>query len=212
MNKEEQIKRVEEIIELSYNILTQKLANGSIKALNETSFQLEFGHILKTVGNLYEFRPEDKFHLEFEANVKLKSASIKSGTSNARVDLLIRYFNEDLETKVAIELKYFKKVNHREPNNRYDVFKDLHNLENYRDNDFDLCYFILLTDHKHYCYQEIYSEDTSDFDFRHGKKYISGTELVYKTQNPYGKNIILKNNYKFEWETIEKLNFLKLKL
>lgn len=212
MNKETQIKIVEEIIEFSYKILIQKLGNGSLTALNEASFQLEFGHILRTIGNLYEFRLEDKFHLEFETTKKLNTKSLKSKSQNARIDLYIRFQNELSETKAAIELKYFKKANHREPNNRYDVFKDLKNLEDYKDNNIDLCYFILATDHDHYCYQETYSKDTEDFDFRHGRSYTSGKVLQYRTPKPYDDDIALKNNYQFNWITIQKLNFLKLKI
>ena len=212
MNKEEQVNLIEEIIELSYKILIRKLGNGSLIALNEAAFQLEFGHILKTIGNLYEFRLEDKFHLEFETIKTLKTKSIKSKSLRARIDLFIRYQNDESETKVAIELKFFKKANHREPNNRYDVFKDISNLESYKENEIDLCYFILATDHEHYCYQETYSKDTEDFDFRNGKKYNAGEILQYKTPIPYGKDIVLKNNYEFTWTTIQKLHFLKLKI
>ncbi len=212
MNKETQIKLVEEIIDFSYKILIKKLGNGSLVALNEAAFQLEFGHILKTIGSLYEFQLEDKFHLEFETVKKLNNKTIKSKSKNARIDLFIRYKSGTIETSAAIELKFFKKANHREPNNRYDVFKDLSNLENYKENDVDLCYFILATDHNHYCYQENYSKDTEDFDFRDGKSYVSGKVLQYRTLIPYGDDIILKNDYQFTWETIQKLNFLKLKI
>jgi len=59
------------------------------------------------------------------------------------------------------------------------------------------CNFIHATKHEHYSYQEIYSKDTEDFDFRDGKKYTSGKILQYKTPNPYGNDIVLKNEYDF---------------
>ena len=70
MNKETQIKLSEEIIETAFRLLTNKLAFGGLTAKNEASFQLEFGYILKTLGQLYEFRLEDKFHLEFETYIR----------------------------------------------------------------------------------------------------------------------------------------------
>ena len=109
-------------------MLTHKLAFGVLTARNESAFQLEFGHILKTIGQLYEFRLVDKFHLEFETYISLNGTSIKSKTDRARVDLLLKYQDDDSSTEAAIELKFFKKENHREPNNRYDVFKDISNL------------------------------------------------------------------------------------
>jgi len=155
MDKKTQIILIEEIIETSYKLLINKLANGGLTARNESAFQLEFGHILKTIGQLYEFRLEDKFHLEFETYIPLSTQSIKSKSDRARVDLLIKYQDNNCCTKAAIELKFFKKENHREPNNRYDVFKDLSNLEVYKLHEIDLCYFILATDHSHYCFQTV---------------------------------------------------------
>jgi len=212
MQKSEQIKLTKEIIETGYRLLTHKLANGGLTARNEAAFQLEFGHILKTLGQLYEFRLVDKFHLEFETYISLNGTSIKSKSDRARVDLLLKYQDDLNTTKAAIELKFFKKENHREPNNRYDVFKDLSNLELYRDHNIDICYFILATDHSHYCFQESYSNDTADFDFRHGKKYKAGKLLRYKTVKPYGEDIRLRGDYHFEWDRINDLHFLKVKI
>ena len=212
MLKENQVKLTQEIIETAYKLLTHKLAFGGLTARNESAFQLEFGHILKTIGQLYEFRLVDKFHLEFETYISLNGASIKSKSDRARVDLLLKYQDDDSLTKAAIELKFFKKENHREPNNRYDVFKDISNLELYKSHDIDLCYFILATDHSHYCYQDNYSTDTEDFDFRHNREYKSGKVLQYKTEKPFGPDITLKQNYTFKWDKINDLNFLKLKV
>ncbi len=77
----------EEIIETAYRLLIHKLAFGGLTAKNEAAFQLEFGYILKTLGQLYEFRIVDKFYLEFETYINLTEQSIKSKTDRARVDL-----------------------------------------------------------------------------------------------------------------------------
>lgn len=101
MDKKNQILLTEEIIETSYKLLTNKLANGGLTARNESAFQLEFGHILKTIGQLYEFRLEDKFHLEFETYIPLTTQSIKSKSDRARVDLLIKYQDQKSCTRAA---------------------------------------------------------------------------------------------------------------
>jgi hypothetical protein len=212
MQKTNQVQLTEEVIETAYKLLTHKLAFGGLTARNESSFQLEFGHILKTLGQLYEFRLADKFHLEFETYILLDEISLKSQSNKARVDLLINYKDDDVSTKAAIELKFFKKENHREPNNRYDVFKDISNLELYKKQNIDICYFILATDHLHYYNQDNYSEDTADFDFRNGKVYKSGNVLQYKTSKPYGQDIKLGQDYNFEWNEINGLYFLKVKV
>ncbi len=234
MQKEEQVKLTEEIIETAYRLLTHKLAFGGLTARNESAFQLEFGHILKTLGQLYEFRLDDKFHLEFETYIQLKEKSDKSGTEWARVDVLLKYKSGDVTTTTAtetatatetiavtektaaivttaaIELKFFKKENHREPHNRYDVFRDIANLEQYKESGIDICYFILATDHTHYYNQANYSPETADFDFRTGKRYKAATILQYKTGNK--KDITLRHDYDFEWEKINEFYFLKLKV
>lgn len=207
MIKTDQIKLTEEIVETAYRLLINKLANGGIHAKNESSFQLELGYILKTLGQLYEFRVVDQFHLEFETFIQLTERSIKNKTDRARVDLLIHYKDDKTTTKAAIELKFFKKENHREPNNRYDVFKDLSNLELYKDNGIDLCYFILSTDHSHYVTQENFSIETGDFDFRDGKEYKSGKVLQYRTQKPHGPDLKLNRDYRFVWDKVNELYF-----
>jgi hypothetical protein len=212
MNKESQKKMTEEIIETAYRLLTKKLAFGGLTARNEHSFQLEFGYILKTLGQLYEFRLEEKFHLDFEAYITLNETSIKGKSDRARVDLILKYQDENTTTTAAIELKFFKKENHREPNNRYDVFKDISNLELYKNHNIDICYFILATDHNHYYDQNNYSQDTADFDFRDGKSYKTGTSLQYKTDTPYGQDISLNQDYSFTWDKINDFYFLKLKV
>lgn len=71
------------------------------------------------------------------------------------------------------------------------------------------------TDHTHYVNQKLYSLDTGDFDMRDGTEYQAGTELKYKTENPYIKNpIVLEQDYVFKWDRIKNSNlyFLKVKV
>lgn len=205
--------RLIEIIETSFRLLEMKISNGGIISKNEASFQLELAYILKVVGHLYEFQPNEKFHIELENYIELKEKSIKSNSQKARIDIYLEFGNQNEKINAAIELKFLKKINHREPNNRYDIFKDISNLEAYKDNGIDICYFYISTDHSHYVNQKNYSADTADFDFRNGNKYVSGKTLEYKTKIPYGKPINLKGNYNFNWTNpSENLYFMKLKL
>ncbi|WP_348743869.1 hypothetical protein [Tenacibaculum sp. 190524A05c] len=198
---------------MSFRTLEMKLANGGIISKNEASFQLELGYILKVFGQLYEFHPNEKFNLEMENYIKLKSTSIKSNSKNARVDILVTFGTENEFAIGAIELKYFKKKNHREPNNRYDIFKDISNLEAYKENGIDLNYLFISTDHNHYVNQSEYSEDTKDFDIRKGSKYKSGQVLEYRTAKPYGPPIALKGNYEFNWsEPTENIYFTTIEI
>ena len=162
--------RIKQIVALAYDRLCGKITGQRIKVANEASLQLQLASILKTLGELYEESPSERFNIELEKSVKLTSMTFaKSGTEKANID--VWFSIEDIESgeshSCAIELKYFKRANHREPNNRYDVFKDLQNLERYGDF-VDVGYLLVATDHPHYINQEAYSPDTGDFDFRHG--------------------------------------------
>ncbi len=193
--------RLKEIVSLSFKSLYKKINGGLITVENEASLQLQFSSILKTLGELFVYRRDELFSIELEKPVVLSEGVFnKSNSPKARIDIFISIENVTTEEKhnCAIELKFFKKANHREPNNRYDVFKDIQNLENYGE---FAEYGVLLvaTDHEHYVSQDSYSIDTSDFDFRNGSTYSSGTTLEYKTNVPYGGPITLKGSYQFNW-------------
>ncbi|WP_420390980.1 hypothetical protein [Marinobacter sp.] len=203
--------RIKQIVEIAYDRLCGKITGQRIAVSNEASLQLQLASILKTLGELYEEAPEERFNIELEKNVSLSSgAFVKSNTGKAKIDIWFSLENvENGESHAcAIELKYFKKANHREPNNRYDVFKDLHNLERYSGS-VDSGFLLVATDHPHYINQEHFSKATEDFDFREGRTYRAGTELVYGTQDPYGPPITLEGSYNFSWRAVETgLSFL----
>jgi hypothetical protein len=211
----EYIERLKIIINTGFSILSEKISHGLVNIDNESSFQLQYGFILKTLGSLYEFSKNDSFSIMLENYLEMNETFRKSGTNKARIDILLKFdvaseVNPIKTYQAAIELKYFKKENHREPNNRYDVFRDISNLEKYKNNGIDVCCFILATDHSHYCEQKVYSPDTSDFNFTDGVKYQAGQVLTYRTEKPYGAPITLNNSYEFNWNIINDKYFLKL--
>jgi len=207
--------RLKKIIDLAFKSLYEKINGGLIVVENEASLQLQLSSIIKTLGELFVYRRDELFSIELEKPVVLSEGIFeKSKSSRAKIDIFISIENIATEEKhnCAIELKYFKKANHREPNNRYDVFKDIHNLENYGAFT-DYGVLLVATDHEHYISQESYSEDTSDFDFRNGSKYNSGKKLEYKTSTPYGEPIILNGSYQFEWlNTVGGTSFMLLEV
>lgn len=212
MNVEE---RLNQIVQIAFERLCGKITGQRIEVSNEASLQLQFSAILKTIGELYEESPKERFNIELEKSVFLTEGTFsKSKSAKAKIDIWFSLANVESgeQHSCAIELKYFKKANHREPNNRYDVFKDLHNLENYGEFS-DIGYMLVATDHQHYINQPSYSEDTADFDFRNDSSYQAGRELTYRTPVPYGPPISLAGNYEFSWLEVEKgLNFMFLKV
>lgn len=205
--------RLKKIIELSLESLFNKIHHRMIVVENEASLQLQLSSILKSLGDLFIYSRDEKFSIELEKPVVLNDGKFnKSNSSKAKIDIFMVLENQDkaIKSACAIELKYFKKNNHREPNNRYDVFKDLNNLEQY---DFfcDFGVLLVVTDHEHYISKKNYSEDTKDFDFRDGSNYQSGSVLKYRTNKPYGEPIVLDGDYQFNWEKFgANLNYLKV--
>ena len=206
---------LEDIIDKSYAILLAQIHNGRITLENESDLQLQFSYLLKVIGELHQFSFNDIFSLKLEVPYQSTLPLVKSNTNKAKIDIvleLVDRLNVSDTVKCAIELKFFKKVNQREPNNRYDAFADIHNLEAYVGASFDFGVFIMGTDHSHYVTQGSYNNATADFDLRDGKRYISGSLLKFKTVKPHGPDIKLKNNYDFEWNPSGDKWFLKLSI
>lgn len=207
--------RLNQVVEVAYERLCGKIAGNSITVDNEASLQLQFASVLKSLGELYEETPTERFNIELEKNVALSSGQFtKSGSDRAKIDIWVALGTDSGKDRhaCAIELKFFKKANQREPNNRYDVFKDIHNLERYGDF-VDTGFLLVATDHPHYVSQAEYSEATRDFNFRQDAEYTSGTELEYRTSVPYGPPIALQGSYKFNWRTVESgLSFMFLEV
>jgi hypothetical protein len=205
--------RLSRVFDLAYECLRRKINGKRISVDNEASLQLQFAAILKDVGELLTVERDEYFTIELEKAVSRPSGLfLKSSSEKAKIDIFFSYNNRSTgEVKsCAIEMKFFKQKNMREPNNRYDTYVDLHNLENYGSYA-DLCYLVVATDHGHYVDKISYSPDTCDFDLRHGKSYVAGTTATYRTKNPYGAPITLARSYNFSWDTTEGgLHFLQL--
>ena len=205
--------RLARVFDLAYECLRRKINGNRIRVDNEASLQLQFAAILKDVGELLSVERDEYFSIELEKSVSIPSGAFhKSGSEKAKIDIFFSYTNVksgEIQS-CAVEIKFFKKQNHREPNNRYDAFVDVHNLENYGSKA-SLCYLVIATDHSHYVDQTSYSTDTCDFDLRHGKTYAGGTTATYRTKVPYGAPITLVGSYEFLWDTAAGgLHFLRV--
>lgn len=185
------IERIRNIVTLAVPTLFSQIDGGRIVCESEATLQLHLGRIITTVGDLAIVSPLETFSIELE---KPLNGRAKRG----RIDIWFRLRAGESEWRCALELKFFKKANQREPNNRYDVFKDMARLESCADVA-DIAYMLVATDHPHYVSHAAYSADTHDFDFRHGQAYAKGTEMTYRTVNPHGPPITLANDYAFEW-------------
>lgn len=183
--------------------LTAQINAGSFGDFNEATIQ----HHLAMALHLIALDRQEPFSIVLEKRVTRANGAVfpKKQSRNADIDVFFT-FGED-QTRCAIELKVYKRINQREPNNRYDVYADLANLETYQGEHCDTGYLLLFTNHPHYFDNDarVLSPATSDFSLREGHQYIAGRELQYQTPNPYGPNLTLEQDYAFRWENIDNL-------
>jgi len=193
--------RIDRIVRSSVRYLFAQIVGGRVTCQSEATLQLHLGRIVASVADLETVGAGETFTLELE----------KPAGGRGRIDIWFKLIDSDGRDKsCAIELKFFKKANQREPNNRYDVFKDIKRLEDSK-KVADVGYMIVGTDHPHYINWKEYKPSTADFDFRHGSTYSAGFEMVY--DGKHGPPIRLRNSYKFEWtETTGSLSYLLVKV
>lgn len=199
------VERLREIVTMAIPILFAQIHGGRVRCESERTLQLHLGRVIGAVGDLALLYPRETFSIELEKALR--------GAKRGRIDIWFSLTGaDDRAWRCAIELKFFKKANQREPNNRYDVFKDIARLEACGDVA-DLGFMLVASDHPHYIDQKDYSPDTKDFDLRDGMSYAAGTEMVYRTSKPHGPPIRLVNDYDFTWTAgTPKLRYMLLEV
>ena len=194
--------RLKEIVKISYAILCNKIAYGNITIANEASLQMQFGVIIKQVGQLYEFADTDKFVIDLETTQAI-SPTIKSSKGQARCDISLMFsMKGNNSANAVIELKHFKydKTSEAVADNRFAIMKDLENLEHYKDNDSQLlCYEILYTDNKNYANP-------------HTTAGIKLAPTITKSFTYCQQTVELKTEYKAEWRNYDENYFMMVTL
>ena len=185
-----------ELTERAIEKTIEQLNNGDFGTPNEATLQhhLALNMHLDALG---EDRPSISMVLEKKV-VRAGGNFPKKNRPSANIDI---FFVQDDDTRCAIEIKCFHRANQREPNNRYDAYADIANLEAYLGAHADVGVFVLFTDHPHYYDTNFVAHQvsTGDFCLRQDHIYRAGYELSYRTAKPYGRPITLVNDYPFEW-------------
>ena len=183
--------RLREIVDISYRILCNKIVSKSISISNEASFQLQFGVILKQIGQLYEFDEKDRFYIQLE-DVQTIDVTQKSKHGKARCDIMLSLKNGKDEFSVAIELKYFKKAEGETiTDNRFRILCDIENLENYKKRNVKLC-----------CFEILYT-DNSNYANPNSISYIKigqGATVNAGQHTSNNRVVNLDNQYTFNWD------------
>lgn len=144
--------RMKSIVRTSYNLLCRKIVGGVIDVDNEASLQMQLGVIMKTLGQLYEFSPKDRFSIVLEHVVKNDRLQTWKSKGKARIDVMLTLTDGKESCNAAIELKYFPKSDGETvTDNRFFMLADIENLETYIcTGEADLGYFMLYTTNKNY--------------------------------------------------------------
>lgn len=164
--------RLQLIVELSYTILCNKIAAGSITIPNEASMQMQLGTILNWVGKMYEYASDEYFSIQLETVQEIKGTE-KTPSGNARFDIELSFSSSKEAVCAAIEMKRFKKsvISKKTgkisaaatTDNRYAIVLDLKNLEAYKKkNPHSSCYEIVYSDDKNYALNSKVKIDISE--------------------------------------------------
>mgnify|MGYP003305375360 CR=1 FL=1 len=195
--------RMKQMISVSYEILCNKIAKGSLIIENEASLQMQFGVLLSQIGNLYVFSKEELFSVELEANKEIE-ATAKSVNGRARCDIYLTISNSHSSVSAAIEIKCFitkdNKPSKPTTANRFSVLMDIKNLEGYREKDETLlCYECV------YTYKGNYHNPNSKSDIK-----LVGTLPQRSTFRK--EPIEIKFGYIADWANYDNHHFLMVDL
>ncbi len=199
------LSRLSEIIDLSYKLLCNKVWGGDISIINEATMQLQFGLIIKNVGKQFEFSKDDRFDILLETPQDIES-TIKTPNGQARCDIKLHFYRKSsLKSTAYIELKFFKQaINQAVTDNRFSVYKDLLNLEQYlKSSKNSVAYEIVCTNNPNYSNPNTIS------------KINIGNNVVSKKEIEYGNKVIRLNSiYTFIWdmEKSSEFEFLKIQI
>lgn len=188
-------------VERAVDQLIAQMNENQFGEMNEATLQ---HHLALNIhlDSLSENRPNLAMILEKKVR-RSNGRFPKKNSATASID--VHFKLQGGGTRCAVELKCFHRVNQREPNNRYDAYADIANLEVYLEEHIDVGALVLVTDHPHYFDANYlaYSKKTGDFNLRQGHRYAAGQVLSYRTAKPYGEDILLRHDYQFDWRNLD---------
>lgn len=193
--------RIRLIVDQAYSLLCNKIAGHEIIVKNEASMQMQFGSILKSLGQLYEFSSTDHFHVELETPECItETAKSKNG---ARCDIKLAFFEGRQSSPKAvayIELKFFKipscdTSSEATSDNRFAVLMDMENLERYQEE------LQSSNSAKPLCYEIVFAENSTYYSAKRATGYDIGDGVQSKMDYTYRNNSVhLKHGYTFHWD------------
>lgn len=185
--------RMEKIVQTSYDLLCKKIVGGIYTIENEASLQLLFGEVLLDVGRLHTYSRDEYFTVGREYKYSKVPTSKNNIDTFCDISLKLKSGNE--ECSAAIEMKYLKKSkNEATTDNRFSVLQDIENLEHYPTS---IGFMLVYTDNPNYT-----NPKTQSY-LKIGHNNTIGDGTVYQTGNKHQKDVLIKGNYTFHWNTIK---------
>lgn len=153
--------RLNQVINLSWAILFERIVSKKLKINKESSLQLHLSKLIFDLGNIYCILPGEIFEIEMETNHQSKNVDIVCTLGNI---------------KAAIELKCFMKISNRAKDlDSYDALSDIERLHNF--SGFEIKKFICLTDNSYYPKTTLTGHGKTVM-LKHGTVYAANKEIV----------------------------------
>ena len=200
--------RMRAAVSISWQIFSRKVGNNLVPINKEASMQLQYAYILKQLLPLITFHKNEDFEIELETGVQT------NGTSR-EIDLLFTGKLDDLEHKIAIEMKCYRTLaasgGKRGATDIFmkDVYFDLYLLEQYvSDNIATEGIALVMNDMERLIYPKKKEAKCWDYDISNGTHCdpktldtaIGGKEVNFK----------LENKYKFQWKQYGAFWFMEM--
>ncbi len=199
------VRRIEEILNISWRILKARFIDGRHQISKEAPFQHYFAHVISVIGEQFCSKRDDIFIVDLET----KLDDVKGKTKY--IDITCSFLNQNVSC--AIELKFKTAQQGAQDHGRIDAFVDIEAIEIACDKyGYDTGRFYMITDSTAYIKKSKKGVGTVFTTFDGA---VINANSVFHCPNSIGRENVkvqLNNSYTFKWENIEKWYFLELKI
>lgn len=201
-----------EIIELAWQLYSEKVASQLLHPRNEKMMQLQLAQILQTLAPLYETQSNESIKVLLEHPVQ-----IKNGT--AIIDIVIEHHLGERLEFTTIELKCFRRYSNNSTTKQrgaqnlgmYDYWADIENCEQYCHLEhFHSAYQLTLTDDPYYVTTLHKGKQVIVYSTNIDRKNVSGI-LMQQIANRKGY-LELEGNYELPWQKKGDFYFIQQKI
>ena len=200
--------RLRSTISAAWAVFPRKVGSSLIPINKEASMQLQYAFVLKQLLPMALQHPDERAEIELEPGVNM-------GTGSNNIDILVHGASASGETKIAIEMKCYRKIaasgRTRGAHDIFmkDVYEDLHVLEQYvAQGVASRGVALVMNDLERFVNPKAKDGKCWTYDTSHGHTFQGGHFTV-----PVGGkdvNIQLARSYTFNWEKFGQFWFCEL--